>query len=140
MNELPEFIREVRQWIEKAEHDLTAAEYTMKLQDDCPFDTICFHAQQCTEKYLKGLLIFLGVSFPKAHDLRLLLQLVQTRTSLELKISEVVSLNRYTIEARHPGDWEPIDREEAKRALSIVHKVREKVRERLPRKALQIES
>ncbi|MGA2770210.1 MAG: HEPN domain-containing protein [Bryobacteraceae bacterium] len=32
----------------------------MTLQEDCPFDTVCFHAQQCVEKYLKALLLQAG--------------------------------------------------------------------------------
>jgi HEPN domain-containing protein len=41
----------VRQWVEKAENDLTAATHAIKLRDKCPTDTVCFHAQQCIEKY-----------------------------------------------------------------------------------------
>jgi HEPN domain-containing protein len=36
---------------------------------------VCFHCQQAAEKYLKTLLIFHEVSFPKTHDLLLLLEL-----------------------------------------------------------------
>ena len=138
MNEPSETIREVRQWIEKAEHDLKNAKHTLQIRNDCPFDTVCFHAQQCAEKYLKGFLSFLGIRFPKAHDLRLLLQLAAARSPLQLKVSEVAALNRYTIEARYPGDWEPIDREEAEAAVTIACKVRQKVREHLPRKMFSI--
>ena len=47
MNMRPEVIHVVRQWVQKAEHDLKNAEHTLTLEDDCPFDTVCFHAQQC---------------------------------------------------------------------------------------------
>ena len=53
----PEILQQVSQWVEKAEHDLTTAEHTLTLLKDCPFDTVCFHAQQCAEKYLKGFLV-----------------------------------------------------------------------------------
>ncbi|MBN2105766.1 HEPN domain-containing protein [bacterium] len=56
----------VNAWIKKAENDLITAEHTM-LMDNPPTDTICFHAQQCAEKYIKGLLVFLQVHFPKTH-------------------------------------------------------------------------
>ena len=42
----------VREWIEKAEHDLTLAAHALKLKEKCPGDLVCFHAQQCIEKYL----------------------------------------------------------------------------------------
>ena len=53
MNGAPERLRNVRQWVAKAENDLRNAEHTLTLQEECPFDTVCFHAQQCAEKYLK---------------------------------------------------------------------------------------
>ncbi|HEC02797.1 MAG TPA: HEPN domain-containing protein [Phycisphaerales bacterium] len=74
-------------------------------------DIVCFHCQQCAEKYLKALLVYLGVHFPKTHDLRLLLDLVTERVSLDLKRTRVIPLSRYVIEGRYPGEWEPIMRE-----------------------------
>jgi HEPN domain len=56
----PETQELVDQWIVKAEHDLTTARHTLTLKEECPFHTICFHSQQCAEKYLKALLIFHG--------------------------------------------------------------------------------
>ncbi|WP_187299412.1 HEPN domain-containing protein [Nitrospira moscoviensis] len=45
-------------------------------------------------------------------------------------------LNRYTIEARYPGDWDPIDRSEAEQAVAMARQVRESVRKLLPREVL----
>ena len=128
----PESTHTVVQWIEKAENDLQNAEHTLTLQDNCPFDTICFHAQQCAEKYLKGLLFFLSIAFPKTHDLEALTSLVPDDISLGLDMGAVLSLNRYTIEARYPGDWEPITRAEAENAVAVARRVREAVRNNLP--------
>jgi HEPN domain-containing protein len=119
-------------WIKKAESDLKTAEHTLTLKKDCPFDTVCFHAQQCAEKYLKALLVYRSIDFPKTHDIRLLMQRVPVDFKLGISIEEVVPLNRYTIEARYPGDWEPFDREEAETAVSIARKVRKAVRANLP--------
>jgi len=33
------------------------------------YDAICFHAQQCAEKYLKAWLIEAAAAFPRVHDL-----------------------------------------------------------------------
>jgi HEPN domain-containing protein len=57
------------EWLAKAENDLTNAAHTLKLGASCPTDTVCFHAQQCVEKYLKALLVVEGIDFPKTHDL-----------------------------------------------------------------------
>ena len=73
-----------------------------------------------------------SIDFPKTHDIRLLTQRVPADVKLGLFIEEVVPLNRYTIEARYPGNWEPFDREEAETAVSIARKVRKAVRANLP--------
>jgi len=76
MSARPETIREVSQWVEKAEHDLINARHSLRLKSRCPFDTVCFHAQQCAEKYLKALLVYESIKFPKNHDLRIMIQLL----------------------------------------------------------------
>ena len=122
----------VSQWVEKAEHDLRNAEHTLTLQEDCPFDTVCYHAQQCAEKYLKAFLISKSQDFPRTHDLRLLLQLALPVSPLELQMAEVTVLNRYAVEARYPGDWEPVTRAEAEEAVVTARKVKKEIREHLP--------
>jgi len=44
-------------WIKKAENDLITAKDSLNIKPVPPLDTICFHAQQCAEKYLKGFLL-----------------------------------------------------------------------------------
>lgn len=131
-----EIIFTLRLWVQKAEHDLRNAEYTLTLLEDCPFDTICYHAQQCVEKYLKALLIWNTQDFPKVHDLRLLLQKASLVTHISFEIEKVLSLNRYAAEARYPVTWEPISQSEAEEAVAIAKTVREEIRKRLPAKAL----
>ena len=137
MNGAPERLRNVRQWVAKAENDLRNAEHTLTLQEECPFDTVCFHAQQCAEKHLKGLLVFRSIDFPKTHDLVILLRLLGAAESIAIEVDEVQPLNRYTIEARYPGDWEPITRPEAEEAVAIARRVRGAVRASLPKDALE---
>ena len=48
---------------EQGENDLKNAAHTLKLAE-CPTDTVCFHAQQCVEKYLKASLVVLEIAFP----------------------------------------------------------------------------
>ncbi len=106
------------------------AEYTLTLTDDCPFDTACFHTQQCAEKYLKALLVFHEVDF-QTHDLVLLENLVR-EISPGLKGIPLHTLNRYSIEARYPGDWEAITRAEAEKAIVVAKWVRDAVRSAFP--------
>ena len=55
-------------WVSKAENDLLNIENNLAA-NDIPWDTVCFHAQQGGEKYLKALLVFQRIDFPKIHDL-----------------------------------------------------------------------
>jgi len=57
----------VREWSAKADNDLKTAAHTLKLGRDCPTDTVCFHSQQCVEKYLKAFLVLVEIPFPKTH-------------------------------------------------------------------------
>jgi HEPN domain-containing protein len=57
---------------------------------DCPFDTVCFHAQQCAEKYLKALLLQAGSEPPKTHDLRLLLQRLPADLAILFRMEDMV--------------------------------------------------
>ncbi|MHB1342770.1 MAG: HEPN domain-containing protein [Thermoleophilia bacterium] len=132
MSGRPDRLAEAHRWAEKADHDLRNAEHTLLLDEDCPFDTVCFHAQQCVEKYLKAALIWQSVVFPRSHDLRLLVQLVGKESGLVFDLEMVLPLNRYAVEARYPGDWEPIGREEAEESVRVARTVKEILRAALP--------
>jgi HEPN domain-containing protein len=124
MNRSPEIVDAVQRWVEKAENDFRNAEYVLTMQHNCPFDTVSYHCQQCAEKYLKAMLIYRNVEFPRTHDLVVLFNLLQQIDPLNLRLQDVQPLNRYSIEARYPGDWEVIDESEARAAFERVNVVR----------------
>jgi HEPN domain-containing protein len=128
MSKPPEVVVEVLRWVEKAESDFRNAEYVLTMKEDCPFDTVCYHCQQCMEKYLKAVLVFEEVEFPRTHDLVMLFNLSNTFNSLGILIQDLQPLNRYSIEARYPGDWEPVEEKEAKSAFEVVSSMRSVIR------------
>ena len=65
-----------RDWIAKAEGDFQAASALARTRKVPLPDHVCFHCQQCAEKYLKARLEEAGIHFPKTHDLEVLLGLV----------------------------------------------------------------
>lgn len=136
MNEPHDLLAEVRRWVEKADNDLLNATCVITLADKCPTDTVCFHCQQCAEKYLKALLLARAASFPRTHDLVVLLNLAASSGGIMLRVEQVQPLNQYAIEARYPGNWEPIDLQEANEALNMAEGIRDAVRMLLPREAL----
>ena len=131
-----EVLKVIRQWIERAEEDLRNAEYTLTLREDCPFGTVCFHAEQCVEKYLKALLVSQNIDFPKTHNIPELLALVPASIRPVLSAEEQEQLTDYATVLRYPGDWEPITREDAEAAVKVARRIREEVRKHLPAVAL----
>ncbi|MBN1675384.1 MAG: HEPN domain-containing protein [Kiritimatiellae bacterium] len=77
------------------------------------------------------------VGLPKTHDLVLLFNLAAKECELNIQLREVQPLNRYSVEARYPGDWDPIDMREATEAVNMARCIREAVRNLLPKEALQ---
>jgi len=125
----------VREWAAKAENDLKSAAHLLKMED-CPTDTVCFHAQQCVEKYLKALLVAKELDFPKTHDLGELIVLVPARIRPRLDDKERDRLTDYATVTRYPGDYEPISVAEARQAVKIARRVRREVRKLLEKKPL----
>ena len=121
----PEQIHLVRQWIEKGEEDYRNAEYVLTLRDDCPVTTVCFHRQQCVEKYLKALLICHSLPVPKSHDLIELLHRIPLIDRPDVREESLAILNRYAVESRYPGDWDIISRREAEDAFGVARRVRD---------------
>jgi HEPN domain-containing protein len=128
MNEPPEHLQLLRQWVHKADEDLRTAEHVLTLDEACPFSTVCFHAQQCVEKYLKALLLLRNAPFGRSHDLVRLYDLLTEDHRRLLDVQELALLNRYAVEARYPGNWEPIDRKEAEFAVALAQRTRTEVR------------
>lgn len=44
------------EWIDKAEGDFATAGREIRVRKLPNYDAVCYHAQQCAEKYLKALL------------------------------------------------------------------------------------
>jgi HEPN domain-containing protein len=94
---------ETQEWIEKAEGDLKVARREMQTADPV-YEAVCFHAQQCAEKYLKAVLEERNVAFPKIHDLVALLNscggMLAGLNSLKPQLAH---LSIFGIASRYPG-------------------------------------
>ena len=120
----------VKEWIEKAEGDFQTAGRELKAKPRPNYDAVCFHAQQCAEKYLKAVLIQIDVEFPRTHDLVMLLNLALDYESLlgDLK-SELGNLTAIGVEVRYPGMCADLD--DATAALRAAEKLRAIIRPKL---------
>lgn len=129
----------IREWLLKADYDLKAAVHTLTLGRDCPTDAVCFHAQQCVEKYIKALLVFRATAFPKTHNIRVLRALLppKLRPKLDGKLQD--RLTRYATVLRYPGAGPDVPLTEARQAVAVARRIRKEVRSRLPPAALRRE-
>jgi HEPN domain-containing protein len=126
----------VAEWVEKADHDLTAAFHTLKLGEECPTDIVCFHAQQCVEKYFKAILVLHQIPFPKIHDIAQIASLFPSRFHVPLSGEQMDLLTQYAAASRYPG-WRQISLVEARGAVTLARRARKEVRKLLPRTALR---
>ena len=133
----PETLRLIREWVEKAENDLTNAAYVLKMGKQCPTDTVCFHTQQCVEKYLKALLVHHERDIPWTHNVGLILSRLPASARPDLTPDEQQRLTDYATVMRYPGDYEIIPLTEARQAVKIARRVRRQIRKRLPKEALR---
>ena len=62
-------VRVIKEWVGKAEGDYRAATHLFTAEDATTYDAVCFHAQQCVEKYLKAILVDHSLPVPKTHDI-----------------------------------------------------------------------
>jgi len=118
---------EVREWILKAEGDFGTAMREFRARENPNYDAICFHAQQCAEKYLKGLIEFLGGPLARTHDLVVLLDVCSDRFPLlALWRDELELLTQYAVLFRYPG--ESAEKPDAKAAIKVIKPFREELR------------
>ena len=137
MPDRDQVISVVSGWVQKAENDLTNATHTLKLGEDSPTDTVCFHAQQRAEKYIKAFLSWTGVDFPKIHDIEELGSLMPEGVRPGLSPAEMRRLTTYATATRYPGDYEAIPLAEARSAVALARRVRKDIRKALPKEALR---
>jgi HEPN domain-containing protein len=119
-----------REWVRKAEGDFAMMEREGRVRRNPVYDGICFHAQQCAEKYLKARLQEAAHPFTKTHDLLGLLQaLLPIEPALASLRPALRVLNRYAVAFRYPGIT--ASRVQARAAVVHCRKVRAALRHTL---------
>jgi HEPN domain-containing protein len=91
-----EHLAETRRWLSYAQEDLEAAEALVEQQTVVPRH-ICWLAQQAAEKALKAVLVFLGVEFPRRHDLDALRNLIPTDWEVKQQHPDLAELHWYEV-------------------------------------------
>ena len=117
------------EWVEKAEGDYRIAKWGLQAPDPV-HDAICFHAQQCIEKYLKAWLQEANVPVQRTHNLEELLALIiPTHPAWSDWQPDLKIITAYAVDPRYPGDSKTA--ENTQHAMHICEEVRQAVRTQL---------
>jgi len=91
-------------WVYRAREDISVMDNLAKAGIEFYTSTICFHAQQAVEKYLKAFLIYHDVDFPRTHDVDFLLlecmKIDKNNFDFDFK-----SLTEFGVSVRYPDDF-----------------------------------
>jgi len=129
MSKPPDQVREefVRQWLLKAEEDVGAAK-SLLTYGETFLSTVCFHAQQAAEKYLKAFLTRHQVEFPKTHDIGELLDLIDLiDRNLSDSLRDTMVLTDYGVVIRYPSDLPSVTASDAQGAVRLADQVRKSI-------------
>ena len=112
------------EWVEKAEEDYRAA--TALEASDVPA-VVCFHCQQCIEKYLKAALVVHRAQPPRAHDLIALNETLEKIDGSFAALAERLHiLTPYSVFVRYPGGKASV--EDAQGARQAMQELRAEIR------------
>jgi len=89
---------ETRRWLRYAREDLEGAETLLERRIVVPRH-ICWLAQQSVEKAIKAICIFLGLDFPRRHDLDALRNLVPDDWQVKTEHVDLAALTEWAVEA-----------------------------------------
>jgi len=113
----------IEQWLFRANEDLAVIDRLAGEDIGYYTSSICFHAQQSVEKFLKAFLVFHDYDFPKTHDLDFLLMQCQkydpSFSNIDLK-----SLSEFGVSVRYPDDFYIPEVNETKEYISISKEIK----------------
>ena len=111
-----------KEWIKKAEEDYRVATREFKAKPIACY-AVCFHSQQCIEKYMKAVLQENKTFFAKIHDLEILLKTCKKFIPvLEKYREELIWLTTFSVEVRYPGF--NVEKEDAKKSVVFMKNTR----------------
>jgi HEPN domain-containing protein len=116
----------LKNWLFRANEDISVLENLFECGPELYASTICFHAQQAVEKFLKAFLVFHNIDFPKTHDLDYLL-LECKKINVENFEIDLGSLTDFGVSLRYPDDFYIPDKEETILYRNIALEVKKAV-------------
>ncbi len=121
----------IQNWLFRAREDIAVMNRLSDSEIEFYTSTICFHAQQSVEKYLKTFLIFHDIDFPRTHDVDFLLMECQKIDDANFDLN-LKSLTEFGVSVRYPDDFFIPSVKETKEYLEIALAVKSVVESLIP--------
>lgn len=113
----------VDKWLFRANEDLAVIDHLIQTDPQAYPSTICFHAQQAVEKYLKALLAWKGVDFPRTHDVDFLLAECRKINPGQFDQIDLKSLTDFGVTIRYPDDFYVPDLSETRYYAQVAREI-----------------
>ena len=94
----------IENWLFRAKEDRAVLNRLAESENEFYTSTICFHAQQSVEKYLKAFLVYHDIDFPRTHDVDFLKEECSLIDSSSFEI-DLKSLTEFGVSVRYPDDF-----------------------------------
>lgn len=118
-NERDEYLKN---WLFRAEEDIAVIDSLNNTDPVLYASTICFHAQQAVEKFLKAFLVYHNIDFPRTHDVDFLLLECKKIDSKDFNV-DLGSLSDFGVNIRYPDDFYIPDKEETVQSRDVAHAI-----------------
>lgn len=110
-----------REWFAKSDADFRSMNWEMQATIvNC--DAVVFHAHQCVEKLMKGILTSAGIDFERTHDLNVLAELLTSRgRGFGYDPADLATIQPGAVLLRYPGY--NATAEDARRAIAACERL-----------------
>jgi HEPN domain-containing protein len=121
--------REFLSWVDKAEEDFQTSLKMIKAKPPA-YNVVCFHGQQCMEKYLKSILALNNMFIERTHALDYLCSKTAGLVpQLAFYQDEFSKVDAFAVQIRYPGH--NADKRDAARILKLTKDLRKIIRQYL---------
>lgn len=91
-----------RSWLQHARHDLKSIRNNIHGPDPSP-ESAAYHCQQAAEKLVKAVLVYRGITPPKIHSIRPLLELLGPADAFRDRLASLVRFTAFSYAYRYPS-------------------------------------
>ncbi len=109
---IQEKIQYIKNWLFRANEDIAVIERLIESGPQSYTSSICFHAEQAVEKFLKAFLAYHDIDFPRTHDVDFLILECQKIDKDTFDI-DLKNLTEFGVSLRYPDDFYIPDIEES---------------------------